>query len=290
MERGNQGALELCFGRSSEKYTVQKDSLLKRAPGPSGEAFDHVGAGYDDYLNTELGVWFRRRVWERLGTLFKSGDRVLEIGCGTGQDAIWLAQRGVHVLASDASEAMLTETMHKAKAAGVDSMITAQLLDLNKAADWWINLDGGLFDGAYSDNGPLNCIPDWHDVGAQLSRVVKPGGKIGLGVMGPYCPFEVIWYGIHRDFRNATRRFRRQTVAHLDGKYFNVYYPTPAQLKRSLGSAFRQTGMQGIGVFAPPVGRIRRVVRPLLVLERLFAARWPFKYLGDYYWLELEKV
>jgi ubiquinone/menaquinone biosynthesis C-methylase UbiE len=269
---------------------MHNDSHLRRPPGTSGDAFDRVGAGYDDYLNTELGVWFRRRVWERLAALFKPGDRVLELGCGTGQDAIWLAQRGVRVLASDASEAMLAETLRKAKAAGVESMITVQLLDLNEAARWSINLDDGLFDGAYSDNGPLNCIPDWRDVGAQLARVVNPGGKIGLGVMGPYCPFEVIWYGIHGDFRNATRRFRRHTVAHLDGKYFNVYYPTPGQLKRSLGPAFRQIGMQGIGVFAPPVGRIRRVVRPFLALERLFAPHWPFKYLGDYYWLELERI
>jgi SAM-dependent methyltransferase len=261
-------------------------------PGPSAEAFDHIGARYDaEYTNTELSWWFRRRVWDRLEVLFKPGDYVLELGCGTGEDAIWLAKRGVRVLASDGSEAMLAETARKANVEGVESLIETRRLDLTTAATW--DLPAGTFDGAYSNYGPLNCVGDWRDIGEQLSRAIRPGGKVGLGVMGPWCPWEVFWHGIHLDFRTATRRFRHSTVAHLDGKYFRVYYPTPGRLQRDLGPAFRRSLLWGLGVFLPPsdlykpVGRRAWLAKPLLALERLTAPHWPFKYLGDHYWLEL---
>src|SRR4051794_14055725 len=114
-------------------------------PGTSAEAFDHIGARYDaEYTNTELSWWFRRRVWQRLEVLFKPGDYVLELGCGTGEDALWLAKRGVRVLASDGSESMLAETARKAKVEGVESLIETRRLDLTEAATW--DLLAGTFD------------------------------------------------------------------------------------------------------------------------------------------------
>ncbi len=264
-------------------------------PGPSAAAFDHIGARYDlEFTNTELSRWFRQRVWERLGVLYQPGDHVLELGCGTGEDAIWLAKRGVHVLATDGSEAMIAETARKAQAEGVGANVEVRQLDLNEAATWDLPTQG--FDGAYSNYGPLNCVGDWRAIGDQLSRALRSGGKVGLGVMGPWCPWEVFWFGIHGDIRNATRRFRKSTVAHLDGKYFNVYYPTPGRLERDLENGFRHSLLWGLGVFLPPsdlykpIGRRPWLVRPLLALERLTASHWPFKYLGDHYWLELERV
>jgi SAM-dependent methyltransferase len=261
----------------------------------SAEAFDHIGARYDvEYTNTDLSRWFRRRVWERLGVLYQPGNTVLELGCGTGEDAIWLAKRGVRVVASDGSAAMIAETARKAQAEGVDHLIEARLLDFSDAARW--QLDRQMFDGAYSNYGALNCVGDWRAIGQQLAAAIRPGGKIGFGVIGPWCPWEIFWHGIHGDIRNATRRLRWHTVAHLDGKYFAVYYPTPGRLQRDLGPAFRRTLLWGLGVFLPPsdlykpVGRRRWLAQPLLALERLTAPHWPFKYLGDHYWVELIRV
>jgi len=263
--------------------------------GTSAEAFDHIGARYDaEYTNTDLSRWFRRRVWERLGALYQPGDTVLELGCGTGEDAMWLAKRGVRVVASDGSAAMIAETARKAQAEGVDHRIETRLLDFSDAANW--QLDRQAFDGAYSNYGALNCVGDWRTIGQQLATAIRPGGKIGFGVIGPWCPWEVFWHGIHGDFRNATRRLRWRTVAHLDGKYFAVYYPTPGRLQRDMGGAFRRTLLWGLGVFLPPsdlykpVGARPWLAKPLLALERLTASHWPFKYLGDHYWLEMTRV
>ncbi|HLY28354.1 MAG TPA: class I SAM-dependent methyltransferase [Aggregatilineales bacterium] len=264
-----------------------------KIPGSSSEAFDRIGARYDDeYTNTDLSRWFRHRVWDRLEVLFKPGDSVIEFGCGTGEDALWLAKRGIYVLASDGSQAMLAETKRKAKEAGLSTFIETRLLDLTDAEGW--SLPDRTFDGAFSNYGPLNCVGDWAALGEQLAHTLRSGSKIGLGVMGPICPWEIFWHGIHGDFRNATRRFRHSAVAHLDGKYFRVYYPTPARLQRDLGPKFRRTLLWGLGVFLPPsdlyrgVGKRQWLARPLLAMERLTAPYWPFKYLGDHYWLELE--
>jgi SAM-dependent methyltransferase len=272
-----------------------KERCALNEPGSSADAFDHVGARYDtEFTNTELSRWFRQRVWERLGVIFKPGERVLELGCGTGEDAVFLAKRGVSVLASDGSPAMLEATARKAEAEGVAERIETRRLDFTEAAGW--DLPAGAFDGAYSNYGALNCIGDWTAVGAQLTQALKPGATVGLGVMGPLCPWEIVWHGVHGDFRTATRRLRQSTVAHLDGSYFRVYYPTPGRLQREFGADFRRTLLWGLGVFLPPsdlyqpVGRRRRLARTLLALERLTALHYPFKLLGDHYWLELERV
>src|SRR5262249_31530444 len=110
---------------------------MRQQPGTSTEAFDHIGARYDvEFTNTELSLWFRHRVWERLGVLFKPGQRVIELGCGTGEDAIWLAKRGVQVLATDGSPAMIAETARKAKEQGLDSLIETRRLDFQEASAW----------------------------------------------------------------------------------------------------------------------------------------------------------
>ena len=274
---------------------IESDSRFLKETGTSSQAFDHIGARYDtEFTNTELSRWFRQRVWDRLAVLFKPGDHVLELGCGTGEDAIFLAKRGVYVLASDGSQAMLDETARKAQAEGVADHIETRRLDFAEAAHW--NLPAQTFDGAYSNYGPLNCVGDWTAIGAQLTTAIKPGGKLGLGVMGPWCVWEVLWHGLHGDLRTATRRFRKSTIAHLDSKYFEVFYPTPHRLQHDLGTAFRRSNLLGLGVFLPPSDLYKPVAarpwlaRPLLSLERLTAPHWPFKFLGDHYWLELERI
>ncbi|MEZ4667777.1 MAG: class I SAM-dependent methyltransferase [Anaerolineae bacterium] len=273
--------------------TDRQSDRQSKFVGTSADAFDHIGARYDvEFTNTDLSLWFRARVWERLGILFKAGDHVIELGCGTGEDALWLARRGVRVLATDGSQAMIDETQRKAQEAGLAHMIEVRRLDFNEAAHWQLD---SQFDGAYSNYGPLNCVGDWHDIGSQLTAAIRPGGKVGLGIIGPWCPWEILWFALHADFRNATRRLRGSTVAHLDSNYFPVYYPTPGRIQRDLGAGFQRKLLWGLGVFLPPsdlykpVGARPWLARPLLALEKLTAPHWPFKYLGDHFWLELER-
>jgi len=266
----------------------------KSAVGTSAAAFDNVAERYDvESTDIALSRWFRAIVWEQMEQLFPPGARLLELGCGTGQDAVWNAQRGVRVMATDGSSAMLEQTRQKVAAAGVEALVDIQPLDFSRAAQW--NLPNGAFDGVYSNYGALNCVPfeDWPMLAEALTRAVKPGGAVGLCVIGRICPWEMAWHGAHLHFKTAFRRLPGHAIAHLDGRYFPVYYPMPGRLAGIFGANWRLRRVMAVGVFLPPsdlyvgVGRRPMFTRRLLRLERATATRWPFKHLGDHYWIEM---
>ena len=70
--------------------------------------FDQMAREYDDvFTNSMIGRAQRDAVWSVLTRVFERGDRVLELNCGTGEDALFLAQNGISVTACDASEQMI---------------------------------------------------------------------------------------------------------------------------------------------------------------------------------------
>jgi SAM-dependent methyltransferase len=258
----------------------------------SGAAFDHIADRYDaESTDLLISRWVRERVWSWLAEMFQPGMHILEIGCGTGEDAVWLAKRGIHVTATDASPHMLAITQRKAEEAGVGSWITTRQLDLNTASSW--NLP--LYDGAFSNYGVLNCIGAYHDLGTALSHIVRPNGRIGLAVMTRLCLWELLWHGLHGDLRIATRRLSGNSMAHIGGVSFPVYYPMPRRLLHELGSAFRLVHLRGLGVFLPPsdvyaaLGKHPAAARRLLSLEKRTADYFPFNHLADHFWLDVRR-
>jgi ubiquinone/menaquinone biosynthesis C-methylase UbiE len=73
--------------------------LLHQTP-----AFDAIAQNYDRiFTHSILGKAQRLLVHEALRGYFRSGQRVLDLNCGTGEDAIHLASTGVSVVACDVS-------------------------------------------------------------------------------------------------------------------------------------------------------------------------------------------
>ena len=98
-------------------------------------AFDDLAASYDDtFTESVIGRLLRAAVWRRLDAQFRAGDRVLELNCGTGADAIHLAHTGVRVLATDVSEAMLDVTRRKVAQAGMAELVQVAKLDIAELA------------------------------------------------------------------------------------------------------------------------------------------------------------
>src|SRR5881628_83833 len=78
-------------------------------------SFDAIAADYDRlWSETDSGLWQRKAVWDAIQPLFARGDRVLDIGCGTGVDAALLMARGISVVAVDASAEMVRVAQSKA--------------------------------------------------------------------------------------------------------------------------------------------------------------------------------
>jgi SAM-dependent methyltransferase len=256
-------------------------------------SFDPTARTYDqDFSQSPIAALLRQRVWARLGALHPQPARLLELGCGTGEDACFLAGQGHQVTATDASPAMLEVTRAKAGAAGLS--LECQALDFNRPESW---PELGQFAGAYSNFGALNCTNRWGELGAYLGDHLAPGAKLLLVVMGPFCLWESLWHGLHGDMTTATRRWGGESLARLgDGSPFPVYYPSPRALARALGPQFRRLKLWGLGVFLPPseiyppLQARPRLQNALSRLEYLLADYPPFKYGGDHYVLELVRV
>jgi len=113
-------------------------------PVGKGEAFDALAPDYDtSFTATPLGTLLRQAVWRRLDASFAPGQRVLELGCGTGEDAAHLASRRVHVLATDASPVMVETARRKVAAAGLGDLVEVRRMSIEDMVHIRVNPEVG---------------------------------------------------------------------------------------------------------------------------------------------------
>src|ERR1700676_3842876 len=80
----------------------------------AGSAFDTIAESYDSLFTTSMiGRSQRAAVWRKAQTVFRAGDRVLELNCGTGTDALFFASLGIAVTACDASPRMIEQAQRQ---------------------------------------------------------------------------------------------------------------------------------------------------------------------------------
>jgi SAM-dependent methyltransferase len=263
--------------------------------------FDAVASVYDSaFTETPLGRWYRNQVWKRLNDVFQPGGHVIDLGCGTGEDAIWLARRGVHVTATDASQVMLEIARRKSTVAGVVQLIDFKRFDMTAIDSTPLPRlgegQGVRADGAFSNFGPLNCVDDRRPLARALADAIRPGGRLVLVVMGPLCPWEMLWHLCHFEFSTAFRRLRSGAAASIsDGGTIPVWYPSIHTLEVEFKPHFTVVERFGLGLFTPPTsmdGLVRRAPRlfsKLAVLDRRAGHLRPWLWLNDHYILHLER-
>jgi SAM-dependent methyltransferase len=214
--------------------------------------FDAVADRYDElFTESRIGQAQRASVWTELKNAFRSGDRVLEIGCGTGVDACFLANHGVRVVACDSSPRMLAMTTRRVKETGNSEFVQPRLLGAEELSKL---REDRTFDGAFSNFGALNCVKDLRRLASDLAQWLRPGASVLLCLMGPCCLWELTWYLAHGNPRKAFRRFHREGVdARLaDGAVVHVFYPSVRSLTRTFAPEFRLQSVKGIGISVPP--------------------------------------
>ena len=250
----------------------------------AAHAFDAIAPDFDARFSHWLSVEAQRRaVRAALTAAFPPGARLIEIGGGTGEDALWMMRQGREVLMTDASPAMVRTASSKFGAGARATVAAAE--DFDELAD---RLSGEpRFDGAYSVFAGLNCVEDLTPFARALGRMLRPGAALLLVLFGTCCPGEMIVESVRGRPRNALRRFRRGNVpASLGGREFVVRYHRRADLQRMLAPWFHLETRKGIGIFVPPSAAepwISAHPRLLGILEGLdrFAAR-PLAALGDH--------
>jgi ubiquinone/menaquinone biosynthesis C-methylase UbiE len=215
------------------------------------DAFDSVAADYDGPRGNNGAIQdMRNEMWRWLDATFAPGGRLIDLGCGTGLDAIRMAQRGHHVTATDWSPQMVQRTHVRAGR----ERLTDRVRSLAVGAHELHRVDGdGTFDGAYSNLGPLNCVPELTDVSRECARLLKPGGALVFTVIGRVCPWEIAHYLRLRRWARATVRFARNVVpVGMNNHTIWTRYYGPREFYRAFEQHFTLTHYRGLCLFAPP--------------------------------------
>ena len=101
---------------------------------------------------------------------------------------------------------MIQRTLDRAAACHVaDRLRAVRAVRMN----WRTWRNPGGFDGAYSNLGPLNCVPDLAGVARECARLLKPGGTLVFTVIGRFCPWEIAHYARRARWARAAVRFAR---------------------------------------------------------------------------------
>ena len=214
--------------------------------------FDAFAPTYDtDFTQTILGKMLRGRVWQTLERTFSPGQHILELACGTGEDALWLAQHGIRVTATDGSAEMIQTACLKAQRAGVEKLIITKQYSFQDFVTSSL-LKAPIYDGVFSNFGGLNTIGDWRPLAESLARLVKPGGKAVLVPMGPVCPWETGWYLLHGRFSEAFRRFQKVSEAKIGEVTIPIWYPSARRLRSAFAPWFHHLETRSLGFWLPP--------------------------------------
>jgi SAM-dependent methyltransferase len=251
-------------------------------------AFDSVAANYDGPRgNNALIQDMRREMWRWLDTSFPRESALLDLGCGTGLDAVRMAERGHRVLATDWSPRMVERAHGRAAGAGLDDRVRTAVIGAHELE----RIEGrSIFDGVYSNLGPLNCLPDLAPVSRECSRLVKAGGHLVFTVIGRWCPWEIAYYASRADWTRVSVRFSHgMTPVGMNGHTVWTRYWTPMELYRRFARDFALVHCRALCLFAPPPYMTWLKDQHPAWFERLWrwdrrAGSWPLlRSLGDHF-------
>jgi SAM-dependent methyltransferase len=209
-----------------------------------------MAADYDADFSQRLPVkWLRESIYRQLAPFFNEGSHIVELGCGSGDDAIWFAKQGCWVYAIDASARMLEKAQSKINATECASFVRLEKIDLGQ---WCIERSStprGV-DIVFSNFGVLNCVEDLRPVFEGAAQCLKPGGIMAVTVMGRFCLSDMLYFGGKGQFRKASRRRSGSSEFRSGDKNFPVWYHAPGRLAAT-AIGFQRLHTYGIGAFLP---------------------------------------
>jgi len=260
----------------------------------AARAFDRQSAIFDELYSSNVIIQYKReRVRKHVQQFLQPGSRVLELNAGTGDDAVWFAQHGHSVHATDISEGMQQMLMKKVKECGLENKVSTELCSFTSLE----KLQGkSPYDFIFSNFAGLNCTGELDKVLQSFSPLLKPGGMVTLVILPKFCLWESL-QAFKGRFKTAFRRFfsRAGVKAHIEGEYFTCWYYNPSFVIRHLKDSFDVLAMEGLCSLAPPSymenfpKKFPRFYQWLLEKENRWKNKWPWKYIGDYYIISLRK-
>src|SRR5580693_7931070 len=91
-------------------------------------AFSKQARSFDDYDAGNTIIHYKRnRVREHVLRYLPASGSILELNAGTGTDAVWFAERGYRVHATDIAPGMAEKLREKVKLRGLETRVTTEL-------------------------------------------------------------------------------------------------------------------------------------------------------------------
>ena len=258
------------------------------------EAFDRIAATIDELpQRNRTTLWMRERSRQEIVRTVPPRSSLVEIGCGTGADAVYLGARGHRVVALDISQKMVEQARARVRDEGLDRSITLLCGRLSELIGQVESSAEFPFGGVYA-NFSLTYEASLREVGGLVDRLLGPGGWFLFTLPNrlPLADALVSIGRFHPPWRSPRLRHEQRRL--LSGVSVRMRSYLPTEVRRELGERFRCGGMVGLSVFSPSPGFYRPgmepFLRPLRFLDDRFCARFPWKLLGDHTLFKFQKA
>ena len=260
----------------------------------AASAFSSQAPIFDALYSTDDIIQYKRkRVRQHLQQYLSINSNILELNSGTGEDAIWFAQQGHRVHATDISDEMLAVLENKVQSHQLQNKISNELCSFTALDRLHFK---GPYDMIFSNFAGLNCTHELGKVLASLSALLKPGGIVTLVILPRFCLWEflLIFKGM---FATATRRQRssKGVAAKIENNTFNCWYYNPSFVVRHMKNDFTLLKTEGLCTIVPPsyisgfAKKHPRLFKWLTVKENKWKENWPWRFIGDYFIISLQK-
>lgn len=260
----------------------------------AAEAFSKQSIFFDALYSPNVIIQYKRkRVREHVGKFLQPKSFILELNAGTGEDAIYFAQQGHHVHATDISEGMQKILKEKKERIQVQQNISSELCSFNSLETI---INKGPYDCIFSNFAGLNCTGELDKVLQNFSLLLKQNGTVTLVIMPPFCLWETL-LALKGNFKTAFRRFHSKdgVSAHIEGNYFTCWYYKPSFIQNILKNEFEVMSIEGLSAIVPPSyfenfpKRFPKIYNRLVNAESRFKSKWPWRNWGDYFIITLKK-
>lgn len=259
------------------------------------EAFSKQSGIFDEiYSNNTIVNYKRERVRAHVLSYLKPLGSILELNSGTGEDALFFAQLGHKVHATDISVGMQQQLRKKVEMNKMEHLISNELCSFTQLQ---LLKNKGPYDHIFSNFAGLNCTGELDKVLASFSGLLNPDGVVTLIVLPGFCLWEMLLV-FKGKFRTAFRRTfsKNGRKAHLEGTYFTCWYYNPSYITDQLKDSFELLKVEGLCTIVPPsyiegfAEKYPAMYNFLKRVEDKLRYSRPWRYIGDYYIISLRKI
>lgn len=259
--------------------------------------FDHIASSYESIFSRSASSKLQRRqVWNYLEKVFPElyGLEMLELNCGSGEEALMFTDKGYNIVATDLSSEMQKVTQEKVGNYSWNNRISPQYLDLDSFDE---SLFNKKYDLIFSNFGGLNSInpESLQQLFQRLPLLLKPGGRFVSIVMPKFCLWESLYFMLKFQFRRAFRRWTsREVIVSLHGSISKIWFYNPVQLKAWAKSNFSIICTKPVGIVLPPTNldsfffRKKKLLISLNKLERKIDNYSLYSGIADHYIIDLQ--